>query len=301
VDALAFIGGRGWDLAYIASFTALFTVPFVVYLILLARGTVHLPMGRNKRGGAGRRLFGPLFIGYYYWMMGPLFRLTIRTSLTPNQVTMAALVGALLSAVAIGTGHFALASALVIGGSSLDMIDGELARAKHLGTSGGAFLDSTIDRVCDGVIFSGCVVYYAGTAIMYVALTALVMSFTVSYTRSRAESLGLSSPEGLMQRAERIVILGIALAFSPIVAHHVEGFVAHPFYVVTAGALCIIAALNTITAVARILATMERLKESSSGIGAAPAPLEAQPENLREENAALGVPSLVPQAGPSIH
>jgi CDP-diacylglycerol--glycerol-3-phosphate 3-phosphatidyltransferase len=301
MNPLAFASRTGWDLAYIASFTLLFTVPFVVYLILLAGGAVSLSMDRNKRGGAGRRLFGPLFIGYYYWMMGPLFRLAIRTSLTPNQVTVAALVGACLSAVAISTGHFALASALVIGGSSLDMIDGVLARAKHLSTSGGAFLDSTIDRVCDGVIFSGCVVYYAGTPIMYVALTALVMSFTVSYTRSKAESLGLSSPEGLMQRGERIVILGIALAFSPIVAHRVEGPVAHPFYVVTAGALCIIAALNTITAVARIVATMERLKESSPAIGAAPAPPEAQPENLQRDNAAIGVPSLVAQTGPSIH
>jgi CDP-diacylglycerol--glycerol-3-phosphate 3-phosphatidyltransferase len=250
------------DVLYLAGFIAFFTVPFLVYLGLLWTGRIELPPAKAK--GAGRRLLGPIFVGYYYWLMAPLFRLAIRSPFTPNQVTGAALVAATLSAIAIATGHFALASALVIGGCSLDIVDGQLARAKKASSPAGAFFDSTLDRLCDGVIFSGCVVYYAGSPMMVVSLVVLVMSFTVSYARSRAEALGIVGAEGLMQRADRIVILGIALAFSPFFAHRSEGFVAHPFYGVTAGALCLLAVLNASTALARIVWTMDRLKEAAA-------------------------------------
>jgi phosphatidylglycerophosphate synthase len=245
------------DLVTLVGFVAIFAVPFIAYLGLVAVGAVAL--APQKRGGAGRRLFGPLFIGFYYWFLGPVFRLVSRTSLSPNAVTGAALVVAMAGAVAIATGHFALASALLIGGATLDIIDGHLARAKNLASPAGAFLDSTVDRICDGLIFSGCAVYYAGTPMMYVALAVLVMSFTVSYTRARGEALGLSGAEGLMQRADRIVVLGLGLAFGPFFAHRAEGFVPHPFYAVTAGALCLLALFNTVTAIARIGWTMQRL------------------------------------------
>jgi len=127
-----------------------------------------------------------------------------------------------------------------------------------MATAAGAFLDSTVDRICDGLVFGGCVVYYAGTPIMYVALTVLVMSFTVSYARTRAEVFGITGSEGLMQRADRLAVLGIALAFSSFFGHRREGFVPHPFYAVTAGALCLLAVLNTITAARRIVWTMEQ-------------------------------------------
>jgi CDP-diacylglycerol--glycerol-3-phosphate 3-phosphatidyltransferase len=192
--------------------------------------------------------------------MTPVFRYLARTRWTPNQVTILTLVAAAATSVAIATGHFALASALVIGGGTLDIIDGQLARAKNMATPGGAFLDSTVDRVCDGLVFGGCVVYYAGTPIMYVALAVLVMSFTVSYARSRAEFFGITGSGGLMQRADRLAVLGMALAFSSYFGHRSEGFVPHPFYAVTAGALCLMAVLNTITAVRRILWTMEQFR-----------------------------------------
>src|SRR5436305_1549981 len=83
-----------------------------------------------------------------------------------------------------------------------------------------------------------------GTTIMYVALAVLVMSFTVSYARSRAEVFGITGSGGLMQRADRLAVLGMALAFSSFFGHRSEGFVPHPFYAVTAGALCLMAVLN---------------------------------------------------------
>jgi CDP-diacylglycerol--glycerol-3-phosphate 3-phosphatidyltransferase len=251
--------GLSGDFAFTICFVMFFGIPFLAYVLLAAFGAVELPA--HKGVGSGRRLLQPLLVGYYYWLLDPVFRFTERTSLRPNQVTIASLVTSALTAAAIATGHFALASTLLIGSATLDIVDGHLARAKSLMTASGAFLDSTIDRICDGLIFGGCVVYYAGTPMMYVCLMVMIMSFTVSYARARGETLGIVGAEGLMQRAERIAILGIALAFSPIVGHHLEGFVAHPFYGLTAAALCLLAILNATTAVARISWTMARLKD----------------------------------------
>jgi CDP-diacylglycerol--glycerol-3-phosphate 3-phosphatidyltransferase len=245
------------DHIYAVGFTAFFALPLIAYLALFMAGRVNLPAAKEK--GAGRRIFGPFFIGYYYWMMRPAFRAAELSGLRPNHVTLLSAVVATATAIAIATGHFALASALLIGGSSLDMVDGQLARTKNLVTPGGAFLDSTIDRLCDGLIFGGCVVYYAGTTMMYVSLIALITCYLVSYVRARSESLGLYGAEGLAQRADRIVMLGIAMAFSPVIAHRQEGFIPHPQYWATAITLSILAVLNTITVVSRIRWTLRRL------------------------------------------
>jgi len=265
------------DLPYLLGFIAFFAVPLLVYLALLWHGTTKLPPSKAK--GAGRRLFGPLFVGYYYWMLGPVFRLALRSRLTPNHVTVLTLVVAAVTALAIGSGHFALASALLIAGGSLDIVDGQLARAKKMATLRGAFLDSTVDRVCDGLVFSGCVVYYAGTPFMFVSLAVLVLSFTVSYARSRGETLGVVGSEGLMQRADRLAVLGIALAFSSFFGHLAEGFVPHPVYAITAGSLCILAVLNTVTAFTRIVWTMDQLG-ARSPLGTPQSLSDRRPANI---------------------
>jgi len=216
------------DVIFMIGFAAFFALPFVTYLGLVASGAVQLPAG--KEGGAGRRLLGPVIIGYYYWLLGPLFRFVNGTKLTPNQITIASVGAALVTGAAIATGHFSLAACLLIAGATLDIVDGQLARAKKLSTKSGAFLDSTLDRVSDGLIFGGCVVYYAGTPMMLVSLVVMIMSFTVSYARARGETLGVSGAEGLMQRAD---------------------------------ALCIMAVLNTFTVVSRIRFTMRALDEGA--------------------------------------
>jgi CDP-diacylglycerol--glycerol-3-phosphate 3-phosphatidyltransferase len=245
------------DKIYALGFTAFFAAPLLIYLVLLAAGRVTVPAAKAK--GAGRRIFGPVFIGYYYWMMRPVFRAAELSGLKPDHITFISAGAAAATATAIATSHFALASALLIGGSSLDMVDGQLARTKKLETPGGAFLDSTIDRLCDGLIFAGCVVYYSGSAMMYVSLVALITCYLVSYTRARSESLGLYGAEGLAQRADRIVMLGIAMAFSPLVAHRQEGLVSHPHYWLTAFTICVLALVNTTTAVSRIAWTRRQL------------------------------------------
>jgi hypothetical protein len=124
---------------------------------------------------------------------------------------------------------------------------------------------------------------------MYAALVALVMSFVISYARSRAETLGLTGAEGLMQRADRITQLSIALGLSPLIGHHVEGFVPHPTYAVTAVALFILALLNTGTAIARIAWTMKQLDD--------PALISAQA--LQTEGARVERPGPIEASAPA--
>jgi CDP-diacylglycerol--glycerol-3-phosphate 3-phosphatidyltransferase len=247
------------DVAFLAGFAAFFAIPFVIYAIRVKLGLSVLPPMRS--GGAGRRLLVPLLVGYFYWLTKPVCRLAVRSGQSASFFTALGLVGSLLTAAAIATGHFALGSALLIATGALDVMDGEVARALHSTSARGAFFDSTIDRVADGAMFGGCIVYYAGTPVMYAALVCLVMSFVISYARARAEAFGLTGAEGLMQRADRIALLAMALAFSPLAAHRIEGFVPRPIYGVTAGVLVIMALLNTGTAVARIVWTWRQLGE----------------------------------------
>jgi len=274
------------DVAFLVGFALFFTVPFLIYVIRVAVGWSTLPPSRPR--GAGRRLVMPVLIGYFYWLTKPVCQLGIKSGQSPSFFTALGLVGSLLTAIAIATGHFALGSALLIVTGALDVMDGQVARALKLSSPRGAFFDSTIDRISDGLMFGGCVVYYAGTPVMYAALVALIMSFVISYSRSRAEALGLAGAEGLMQRGDRIALLAIALAFSALPAHRMEGFVPHPLYAVTAVALFLMALLNTGTAIARIVWTMDRL--AAAGPSPAPEPARADrrvppapPAALREQ------------------
>ncbi len=248
---------EGMDVAFLLVFASFFALALVTYAVRVKLRLSTLPPLRPR--GAGRRLLPALLVGYFYWLTKPICRLAIRSGQSASFFTVLGLVVAFGTAIAVGSGHFALGAVLLITTGALDVMDGEVARALRSTSARGAFFDSTIDRVADGLMFGGCVVYYAGTVVMYAALVALVMSFVISYARSRAETLGLTGAEGLMQRADRITLLSIALAFSPLIGHHVEGFVPHPTYAVTAVALFIMAILNTGTAIARIVWTMKQL------------------------------------------
>jgi CDP-diacylglycerol---glycerol-3-phosphate 3-phosphatidyltransferase len=250
--------GASLDLLFLVGFSATGLVPFATYVALWLLGLVALPTAKVE--GAGRRLLGPLFIGFYYWLLSPFLRLAKRTGLAPNHFTLASLVASLPTAVAIATGHFALASVLLVVGSTLDVVDGHIARHKGLVSKAGAFLDSTVDRVSDGMILGGFAAYYAGTPTMVAALVALVMSFATSYARARGEALGVSGSEGLVQRADRLVILALALALSPYLGHRAEGFVPHPSYAVAKAALWLLALLSSFTAASRAMWIMKQLR-----------------------------------------
>ena len=140
-----------------------------------------------------------------------------RLGLTPNALTV---IGFLISGVAAATAAaqmWLVAAGLVIFGGSFDMLDGGLARAQNRVTRFGAFLDSTLDRWGEGVVYIGIVAGASAagfTAGAVLAAAAAVYSFQVSYTRAKAESLRLHGEVGIAPRAERLVVLTIGLVLA---------------------------------------------------------------------------------------
>jgi CDP-diacylglycerol--glycerol-3-phosphate 3-phosphatidyltransferase len=136
---------------------------------------------------------------------------------TPNQITVAGLLMNLAAAALVVERHFVWATVVFITGSILDILDGALARTHGQLTPFGGFLDSTTDRLSEGLILGAIAIVLADQG-HQVALgcvfVALVGSFLVSYTRAKAESLGVRGEAGLMARAERVVLIAAALPFA---------------------------------------------------------------------------------------
>jgi CDP-diacylglycerol--glycerol-3-phosphate 3-phosphatidyltransferase len=138
--------------------------------------------------------------------------------MTPDHLTVVGLLIAVAAAIAIGAGHITTGLILVILAALPDLLDGALAKASEAASQRGAFLDSTVDRVTDAFLLGGVCYYFATNedprlAVLPFAVSSL--AFVISYQRAKAESLGLDAKGGLMERAERIVLLCIGLFLEP--------------------------------------------------------------------------------------
>ena len=141
-----------------------------------------------------------------------------RTRITPDQLTIVGIVVAVAAAVVIGLGHLPAGLLLVILAALPDLLDGALAKAANATSQRGAFFDSVIDRVTDALLFGGVAWYLAGRNARLAMLPFAIMavSSVISYMRAKAESLGLDAKGGLMERAERIILLCVGLLFGTI-------------------------------------------------------------------------------------
>lgn len=139
----------------------------------------------------------------------------MRIGLHPDAVTVAGLVIVFVAAVIAAQGNFALSGVILIIGMPLDALDGAIARAMNRTGRFGAFLDSTLDRYADGLMFGGLAYYFASRGdlnTMLIAIAALIGAFAVSYARARAEGLGIGSiKDGLFDRLVRVIVLIAAL------------------------------------------------------------------------------------------
>ena len=141
----------------------------------------------------------------------------IESRLTPNKISMTGLVLNVAAAVLITQEMWVLAGVAFIVGSIMDTLDGRFARSSGKGTPFGAFLDSTLDRVEEGVVLAAVAAHFAKEADeLAVAGVVLVVLFSlmVSYTRARAEALGVENKGGIATRPVRVVILSIGLVFA---------------------------------------------------------------------------------------
>jgi CDP-diacylglycerol--glycerol-3-phosphate 3-phosphatidyltransferase len=143
----------------------------------------------------------------------PAISFLARNNVSPNTITTVGTLLTIAAAVVYATGHIMSAGWLMSVTAAFDVIDGQVARRTGRCTVFGAFYDSTLDRVADGALMAGLTVFYMTSPIHHnlymvvVCLAGIVGSFLVSYTRARAESLGIDAKVGVMQRPERIVLL----------------------------------------------------------------------------------------------
>ena len=141
----------------------------------------------------------------------------IESRLTPNAISMVGLLGNIAAAVLVTQRLFFLAGVAFILGSVMDTLDGRYSRMSGKGTLFGAFLDSTLDRIEEGVVLAAVAGYFAaqgGDFAAAMCVVAVLGSLMVSYTRARAEALGVECKVGLATRPVRVVILSIGLVFA---------------------------------------------------------------------------------------
>jgi CDP-diacylglycerol--glycerol-3-phosphate 3-phosphatidyltransferase len=155
-----------------------------------------------------------------YRIITPLTEWLAAERVHPNLLTTTGFVVTISSAIAFHGHHVRSAGFLILLGGFFDILDGRVARLSSLGSKFGAFYDSTLDRVSEIAVFMGLLSLYndyrlelGDVGMIYLIMLAMAGSLMISYTRARAEALGLDCKVGLMQRAERVVLLGGAALF----------------------------------------------------------------------------------------
>lgn len=155
-----------------------------------------------------------------YRIIEPVTRALVRWGIHPNALTTAGFAVTVLAGVLFHMDRVRLAGLCVLLGGLVDIFDGRVARESGLASKFGSFYDSTLDRMSEIVVFIGLISLYnqygrelADVWMIYVIALAMGGSLMVSYTRARAEALGLDCSVGFMQRAERVVLLGAGALF----------------------------------------------------------------------------------------
>ena len=180
-----------------------------------------------------------------------------RTRITPDALTAAGVGLCIAGSVAVyfeykGWGFFWLGAGLFVLGSILDILDGALARSQNLGSPFGAFIDSTVDRVGEGFMLGAIALVLMregrewGVALAFAALAG---SFLVSYTRAKAEALGLKGDVGFGSRAERVVVITTGLVLAPLSEY------------VLLATVAVLVASTWITVLQRVLAVRSQLNQ----------------------------------------
>ena len=156
----------------------------------------------------------------YLRLMDPIAEWLIRRRVHPNTITIVGTLLTVAGGVIYGTGHISLGGWFLGITALTDVLDGIVARRSNRTSVFGAFLDSTLDRVADGAVLGGLAVFYAlnpvhhSVPMVVVCLMGIIGAFLTSYTRAKAEGLGLAVKDvGSFQRAERVVLLSAPQAF----------------------------------------------------------------------------------------
>ncbi|HWC13053.1 MAG TPA: CDP-alcohol phosphatidyltransferase family protein [Actinomycetota bacterium] len=191
--------------------------------------------------------------GLWDQVMRPVGRALGRTPLTPNAVTVLGVLIQIAVAALIVQGRLTTAGFVAVAAALFDALDGALAKARGSASKFGAFLDSTTDRLSDALLFAPIAWLYGVDPVApehdqpwvaAVALVALISSFLVSYVKARAEGIGIECKVGIAERAERLILLILALVFNDLLPP----------------VLVLLALLSVITVVQRVVYVYQRAR-----------------------------------------
>lgn len=185
----------------------------------------------------------------YLRVIAPVGDLLVRHRVSPNLITTVGTICTMIAGGIFAAGHIRTAGWFLGITALFDVLDGTVARRTGRSTTFGAFYDSTLDRVADGFLLGGLAVFYGvnpvhrSETLLAITIAGLIGTFLTSYTRARAESLGLDAKVGIMQRPERIALLAAPQAFFGLA---LDGWV-------LAGIVTLLSVTAWVTAVQRIL------------------------------------------------
>ncbi|TCM42693.1 CDP-diacylglycerol--glycerol-3-phosphate 3-phosphatidyltransferase/CDP-diacylglycerol--inositol 3-phosphatidyltransferase [Kribbella sp. VKM Ac-2568] len=203
-----------------------------------------------------------------FWtkVISPIANLLLRLGVSADAVTLVGTIGVCAGAlIFFPRGHIWLGVVVITCFVFSDLIDGYMARTSGTSSKWGSYLDSTLDRLGDGAIFGGLVLYYAGSAgdtpwMAAVTLWALVMGATTSYARAKAESLGLQASGGIAERSDRLVSVLVIGFFSDVLN----------LPILLEIVLCALAVASTITVVQRTLSVRKQVLADPANAGLTP-------------------------------
>ncbi len=193
--------------------TAVLSMP--VYVLTGASGRPD-PLASDAQGTF---VLGSFLRSWFYWAVSPVVRASLAIGLGPTFYNLLGVAFGIAAGVAFATGHVTLGGWGVLLGGMADVLDGRIARARGLADRSGAFLDSTLDRFAEVGAFVGLALLFRSSSLaLALAVTAMGGSLLVSYARARGESQGVVCKLGVMQRAERLLLLGFGGLLDPTVS-----------------------------------------------------------------------------------
>ncbi|GBD38871.1 CDP-diacylglycerol--inositol 3-phosphatidyltransferase [bacterium HR37] len=207
------------------------------------------------------KLLGSRIKMWWLVMITPIENFLIEQKVHPNVLTVTSLIVSAITGFFFHIGWIFLAGIFLLAGSTFDVFDGRVARAQGLNSQYGAFFDSCMDRFAEAFIYLGLLGYFSGSSFLYVVFLILVSTMMVSYTRARAEGLGIDCNVGIMQRTERIVYIGVFSVFNFVgnLISSALGF--KPDDYLLKFALIVVLAFSLYTSIERMVYVMRKLRE----------------------------------------
>jgi phosphatidylglycerophosphate synthase len=245
--------------------SALFILGFLVFLVRSAIWGVPEDPETVNRGGS--MLVSSFVRHFFFWLIRPLWFLLVKSGIPPITITTLSVLIGIGSGFAAAAGRFALAGWLFIFSGILDALDGRLARFRGQATSWGAAIDSTLDRLTDMAVLMGLAWYYRHSWVLLMCLLSMTGSGLVPYIRARGEGLGVTIKDGLAQRVERVVYLGIGVALSPVLEAIFFPGDPRPMHWLAVIALVALAITSNLTAAMRLLALIRALRAHAGKSG----------------------------------